>query len=688
MATAIITHPLSIDLDRPQDGLKIETIVTDPGWCQYFSALADHYSGLLHEVTKDTKLIGGLGSVIYLIDVDVIRNLVEDRYQDPRLQREAIRLFADPLFRYAIPLGAFEELIVWLRGFLSSRMAWKEDYKFTGNLSRLDTLRELASSFGISIDSSNDPKILDQLFAKLRSFTPLIERLIEFLNRRNFEGVITDYESEDVADINAILGQAPRLEHKPDEASTQRAFRDSDKVQGTQSALNSARTRVRRDFHDATNLAIICKSARAKREHIRSNRACTSYALITETKVLLNLVHYVRESNNELTNDLSRLLGSKGSVLPGLYPVLTPRRAFIVEDVRRRYDIERTAIDNLQRERSVYDTLGDTLRESMRSLQTGSNELVLPETLTSSLQHLIGVYRSEDSFYRDLERNRALEASLKLFEKKHKLLTTVEVMEQVHSDKIGLEAAAESFFKVLSRLSSLLNKWTPTSYILRQPMTDESGKFEEIVIHSINPPELVIQGERYLGELPGLAPSYLAYSFRWTTASTDRQFFDALNQVVEISKGGQRGQPLEVVPLPDDQDLQSEAMLIFTDAGPYYTPLAALSDALSSNHSFIDELRLVINPLSPEDPSGKERKIQAIRVVTLFGDFQLDIMGDDEGTREVFVISHYNLGEQIAYLCEATSLSIVFPNALNEELQKITSVFAHYSERSKTGEAA
>ena len=657
MSTSLVAYPATVNRSKAKgESLSIKTILTDKAWTQYFGALAYHYSTLLFDATKDAHLVSELGSTVYLIDADVVRNLVEDRYKDARLRREAMRLFEDPRFSYAIPVGAFLELIEWLRGYMSSRMVWREDYRLSVNLDKPDALNELARVFDIATEACDEQAVIDRIFSSIRMLMPMAERLVEFFSRPNFKGIVADYDLDDVADLHDILGKIPRP------------------------ADESLYSRARKDFRDAANLALICKRLRVRSRH--PAEPPPSYILITQTRAILELLESVRGLSDSSLEILSRLFESPGPIVEGLYPVLSPRRAFIVEDVRKRYDLGQDTLAGLLRSRRVYDDVGSLLREHSReSLPNSSRaESPLPVQLSSCLAHLIDVYHGEDSFYRELEKERAIEASLRYFERKHRVATDSGIKERIRLEKTNLESETRSFFSVLNKLTTLLNRVSVTSYELERNL-DESGNFEEISIHSLNPSDLVLQGERYIDMSTG-ARGFVAYSVRWQTSCTEHQFFHAIDNIIRFPRDVRGDSRLSVTAVADESELPSEGLIIFSNVGVFWTGLGNIARLLTTRKFSISDFVRVIESARKSKGSSievDEIEIKALRVMTGFGDFQLDVLADDDGAREVFVISHFNIGEQISFLCEATSLYGIMPQTLNDALQRITNTFPRFS---------
>src|SRR5262249_54826935 len=134
-----------------------------------------------------------------------------------------------------------------------------------------------------------------------------------------------------------------------------------------------------------------------------------------------------------------------------------------------------------------------------------------------------------------------------------------------------------------------------------------------------------------------------------------------------------------------DEELPAEGLLFFTSIGVFWSPLHEALIPLAQDGRVMDKWKHTVVGVTSTSPDRLE--IQAIRVQTDFADFQIDLINDESGIREVFVITQHNIGEQIAHLCESTSLLGVVPAKLNEALQKITSSFPLYSNDLKSTDA-
>jgi hypothetical protein len=643
--------PAPVRLREPRVDLTLQSIVSDPEWRRYFGALADHYSRVLSDTIGDSHLVAELGEVVYLIDADVVRNVTQIRYKDSRLQRESFRLFQNTQFQFAIPLGAFQELVEWLQGIVPNKITWTED-SLRVSLTPEETVRELARAFDVSGPDADPIEIVERISAVVEAERPVVERLLDILTRPNFRGVVADYEYHDVDRLGRIVGQ---MDRSPSDRND---------------------SRVTRDFRDAVNLAIVCQSSRLRADRKVRNKAVEkpSYVLVTQTQLLLDLAKNLHNSADESTLIFSSLLGLKSTVLPGLYPCMSPRRAFIVEEVRRRSGLSRVSIKTLSSERQNFQDLADALRTD----ESEGHKEPLPELTTKAtdaldahLEHLVDVYHRSDPLFRILERDRVWEASLRIFEEKHRVQGSPE---RGRIRRFKFET--ESFFKVLHRLQQLIAKLSPTSYRLkREP--DETGTLEELTIYSEHPGEMVVQGEIYLEVGPDGSRRSRAYSFRWPTSCTDYKFFAAVRGITESNRRAIISEKeLRFLPALALEDVQ-EGLIVFTNLGTYRSPVMQISGQISLRQLSLERIYRALRTAISDDRA--EIAIEAIRVCTPFGDFQVDFVGDGSGEREVFIISHVNIGEQISHLCESTCMYAIVPIKLNAILQTVTTEFPRFA---------
>jgi hypothetical protein len=639
-----ITVPISVKLhERVPGQLPIEKILKDNAWRRYFSALAEHYLSLLRHTAADVRQIAEFSIVTYLIDADVVRNLVESRPGHSKQTRDAVEFFETEHIQYAMPIGAFQEIVEWLQSFMPSAISWaslvsEPQHHLTAPM----TLREMALAFGISLDGRGDDALADRLIAAVGTNRIVLERVLAVFTNKGFAGVVTDYDLEDVMQLHSIIGQMPRVYD------------------------DNRDTRLRRDYRDAVNLAIVCKAIRAKNHDAHTRNA--GYVLVTQTRVLLDLVRQAQEDGDEDTIlALSSLLGMRAPVLENLYPVMSPGRVYIVEDARARQGLNESTITSLDGEERVYEELlrvlsrrGDT-RYGYASLRQDA------AAVRTCLEHLAGTYQTEE-FYRKLERRRAIEASLQYIESKQSTSTVLRPASEPE-----FEIQLNSFFRILQQVQLTVDQITPVSYSLTTIDEEDFGPnhVQDYVIRSTSPGEDVLRGEVF-SATP--AQEYQAYTTRWLTSCTEKRFFSALSTTLLSKSSITKFSDAAFRRISDPQEVWPEGILLFTTDGVFGRQ-CDVGRAIKG--ATLEQLLAAVRATDPV--TRPDIRIDALRICTEFGDFQLDL-GIQSIQREVFVVTHVDIAPQIVHLCQMTSLLTIFPVRLNEVLKQITSHFPQFQE--------
>ncbi|MGB6689756.1 MAG: hypothetical protein WBE76_18120 [Terracidiphilus sp.] len=396
--------------------------------------------------------------------------------------------------------------------------------------------------------------------------------------------------------------------------------------------------------------------------------------------MLLDLADNLHNTpNGDAADVLGSLFGQPGPLIPGVYPVLSPRRAFILEDLRSSRGLDNSSLATLAEERRVYEDLGQILRErgvaaskSRRATEAAQLNAVEFE---AKLKHLARLYYGEDSALRRIERIRAMDASLQYFERRHKVEADPGAMEVSQ-----LKRQAESLFRVLFRLGKLFNKFADTAYRIER--RSEFGDCVQLfTIYSDRPTEVIAEGELYFGSTSGRTPA--AFSIRWQTSCTETGFFSALDTILRSlrsNRWAERALELSVVP---EDGRGFEGLIVFTNLGPLRERLDALPKSLKA----LTLAQIVEAAGAALQATPEQIVVHAVRIATPFGDFQLDIAPDSEGDREVFIIFHCDISKSISYLCEATGIFGVFLAKFRETVAEVTNVFRHPGQADEKGAA-
>src|SRR5262249_16955860 len=135
------------------------------------------------------------------------------RYKDDLSRRETEKLFENPNFLYALPLGAFQELVEWLRSFIPDGLnVWNTNVfqQISGTFTTDDAIKKLARAIGVSVEGTTQMDLMEKVNDAIEHDTLDIERFIYLLTRPNCLGVVGDFDQEDVAKLNLIIEDIPR----------------------------------------------------------------------------------------------------------------------------------------------------------------------------------------------------------------------------------------------------------------------------------------------------------------------------------------------------------------------------------------------------------------------------------------------------------------------------------------------
>jgi hypothetical protein len=674
METIMVSGPAPVELEVIERGPDFGEVLADAVKRADIRQEAEHFASLCSTILADLRLIRELDPVIYLIDFDVIRNLIDSKPLDRENQRQALRMFENADFQYAIPIGAFTELLVWLRSFAPTYVkAPPPGPVASGN--RKDALRQLALAVSVWPDNPNESELIREIAVAAASLTDITKVLLSCLERKNFRAVFCDYDEESRSTWQEILEDSQRHE--------------------------AGRPRDIRDYRDSQNLAVLSQGANARQRGGRQGKAESqppeSFVLLTQTSILLDLVHKLeREQQWKMAQLLAKLFGRSESahdesrvLYPSGFPVMTSQRASFVEELREGRAFARQSRSMVESMKRIFEKLSSILEVSDESYPTAANVKI--DQLRSCISELNDFEGSR--FYRTLFVDRLL--SQDRSDTGERQPPRLGSQNRIESSAAGLmlaETTVEFFYRSLTALNQRLKLIAPTRYQLVQKL-HPTGSFSELTVLSTDPNELVMKGECYIDRIEESDVS-VAYSFRWQTTAQERRFFAALQAIFAIvDAGGQAALPpdLTLRQITGEEDQPQEGMLYFTNAGVFWGPLQEVFLGLSRGIRALEKVKRTIARMlqrsdeeqSKASPVEAELKLHAVRVQTAFGDFQIDLAEDDSGAREVFVITTYNIGEQIAFLCEATSMLGVITERLNETLQVVTASFPRYEQALK-----
>ena len=667
LGPAVVRRDVSVLTVPPLPPAAVQAV--DPKWEQVLAQPvvrrrsredSDHFAHTYNSIGQDARLVLELDPVIYLVDNDVIRNLVDQESVSSEERRQIASAFENPNFQYALPIGAFSELMWWFGGKTPSAHG-SAPISPVKDGDRIGALKQLAHAVGLIPEETGERQLAREIAATVARYSNITSALVNFLDRKNFLGVFSDYDESTRTTLKEILARQER--------------RDRDK------------RRDMKDLHDAENLALVCKRAEQRSQESANSpgdqEKSPSFVLLTETLIVQ---HLAENASHVDSMTLSRLLGrpsEPGSnqyprLYPTAYPVLPPQRAHYVEELRRARGLNDESVGWVEHIASTYRQLARIFQEP----QVGFYHLPREKQL-HNVQQLINVLDELGNYQQDplfslVEKERLLSQAAEVSNAEP---ATIPLAPESEGSE-GFAAGPDLFFQTESLLRKLIwlnekfEEIAPTRYELQNTI-DASGSFTTLTIDSHHPEEVVMRGEVYLEE-PG-NPAPLAYSFRWQTVASERRFFAALQTIFALNSGvGKKVLPPHLVlePVTGSASAPSESLVFFTNAGPFRTTLADTFIPVARGARIIERVKNALGTII--DVAPEKIEIEAVRVQTGFGDFQLNLVNDEMGVREVFVITHVNLAQQIARLCQLTSLLGVLPRRLTETLQPVTTQFPEY----------
>jgi hypothetical protein len=636
------------------------------------ASVSEHYANLLRKSLTSIRQIEALQNVTYVLDTDLVRNLVENRFANPWTGKEADSFLAHKGVQYALPWGAFLEISHWFRSLSPASADWLgliETPLKPGN--RKSLAHRLAAMSGVSYsEKETSDAIIDRAVKAIGRNSYIAERLLTLLTRDNFRGIVRGQNLEDVQRIFRILSQAPR---RPKQGSSS-ASDDEDRAQ--------------KDFHDAINLAIVFQSVRAFKSGLASPES-PCYILVTNTFVLQNLPRWVHAELSDASPVLSELLGVSTPVVDGMYPVLNPRDAFAVEQARQ-YGSDKIVASVTER-KQAFDGLSDLLRnwEPNSSLYR----------FEGCLHHLRRVYFDQGALFAALDRERAIDALQQFAESRQTSASQAELTElrRMHEQ-------VRAFFKILQALQDRLNQEVPAPYnvsleAIAQGDDFDTPQVQSILITSAHSGEPLLEGELYRME-DDLTPR--AYVLRWCTPFAERDFFDSLGAVLRPIVRPESNVPrseFNVRRLLGLSEEWSEGLILYTSYGVFGCALSQLPSEWHwrgltfqlMTHAVETAIRrelLLATGKDVETVAASQEEsnaaplpivIRAVRVATHFGDFQIELDPSFGNSLPVIsVLTRRRIPDQIAFLCERTHPTGIFSLRLSESLRPITDLFPEF----------
>lgn len=245
------THPQHADVVK-----RIDQLLDDPSAREMLAYVTREYTFQLEHTIQDCKALLTPPNVTFLLDFDVLHTYIERRTPSSSDTVCVDFLLTTCDQSYALPIGAFQELVDWL-----GRSAHK-DFELallSASAERLspEHLRQLLLES--SPDGAPETSLLEDLTRRLEAQAVQYERLRSFLSSPRFQGVVLGHQGDDVRAIARFLGETRPPTPYP---------------------------HSRRDHRDALNLAVLLNAVRRTRDAATTGQHVTGYLLVTRTRAV------------------------------------------------------------------------------------------------------------------------------------------------------------------------------------------------------------------------------------------------------------------------------------------------------------------------------------------------------------------------------------------------------------------
>lgn len=631
-------------------------------WLEY---AADHYQKLLHTAFYDCKLLNCYSHVTYLIDFDVLK-----QYLTLRTIESSDTYFVDALFSrssqpYALPIGAFYELLEWLAGLANVPATIA---KLNRGLSASQALNTIAKVLtGRKTRPADKFDALQQVRGRLSEARIALQRLSRILEDDRFQGVVSQYDQADLEVVRKSVARCPRV------------------------ADPSGSTRSRKDERDSLNIAIAVKSMRTARTamKLRGVPRVGGYVLVSQTILVLDLLQYLqnREPNvARVFEEWSGILGEPNRPAVRYYPVLRPRQVLSAEILGIYSDPENailrahnwsTQFFQIAKELQLQTHLSE-LERSEVEYENIFNSLHTVETLQAARGFLNFIRqmlkRKEDrQVLHALEMQRASAISISL---DHKEITGRDLDRK---DEIAAESL--TFAKALRRVEQNIGGIKGFGYQIVTSEHPHLGVDAFEVLQRPSTPMLLapLTGEKYCDA--DSSSGYSMYVVRWPVVCRATQFLCELDSIV-VRPRGRRPRRKDRRPTSvwraltelndSNSGLLDEGFVAITSAGVYGCDLDVVLSSggfgkikLRNSKSFLRRVA------EPDHPPAEMRQL---RICTLFGDFIFDVnVTDGEDCKFAAVYSHLDISKHVAWLYCATTDNGPLRESVRRSLSEVLS---------------
>jgi len=603
--------------------------------------------------------------VCYLVDFDVIRNYLEMKSLANVDTFTVDFLFLDSKTSFAIPIGAFEELLRYLSGL--SKKSFRLNIALT-DCNREEAIRLIGDA--LDIKDSKELKVeelSEEIAYSLGKSILVLTRLLGLLTNPRFEGVKSQYDETCYeAWLNAVEKSRRTADPKP-------------------------RSDV--DRRDAMNLAVASrnlfprkalKSGAWKDEHV-------CYLLVSQTRAVLQLIP---DTEGEEIENVTNYFDVDIIVLRGIYPAVHPQDAMVVE-LLGGADNPTVALTRIQSRALDFRQLADHLQNQYVFAMTAPPE-ELKELYVEAFGSFILQERKQiqEEIKKISEGLLTVENELRLVEETR---ATIESEDQAQLRQVGVDPHSEDelrvkslhFSRLLGEIIEALEVTPGAEYGLQvsNPQADVPFARFEIgpVPHASGGIETFLWGELYPWRETNLrAETYEYFALRWSIVCLEEDMIHSFVNAWEIvDEATDVAQPVPLVRIDNGHEYWKQGLIVQTSAGDYGMLLEIAACGGSWEWLSLRKLGPLVKEAAGQNkaPDGRNTvpNIMCLRVNTACADVIYDVrVAPDMRRRHLTVLSHYNISGQIADLYKKTGLLFCNQPKLAEVLDKCLKGFRQY----------
>ena len=677
--------------DLPPEDVSFEswnTLLDDPDKLDWLLVATRYYVDLFNNFWWDCYQLTSYKSLVYLIDFDVLRDYLEI---DQAKQFDAVvldSLFYESSKEYALPAGAFLELL----DYLARMTRTTHNISATvGNMNRTEVIRQLGLFLDIEDAAELDPdatveEILHRLDRKVLALT----RLLNILTDPRFVGVVSTHDEADKVRLERIIKDVPRNPA----ARTKKGKRDKN------------------DKRDATNLAIAIKRAR----EAKSDPQLPGYILLSGTTVVHDLPKQMIKNRLEqrFPGQLQMMLGF-GRELPVIspdtsetpdisvfFPVMHPRQVVNAE-LLGVFENPSLTLLRTRAMRNDFHKVNDHLQ-----VRATINRLIEAKKNDGSVMNpvLASEWQEAETSLKSIAKEMLSARWRGLYKFEQRRITSISI-EHARREQEGeavttadeLKYKSTRLLELLGQVHAAFETVPGFEYRIEFEETEPWQPYEAFKLVQLPSPDGYLPlatGEMYGDPSEDAAPSPSYYAIRWPVACKMEQFINAVRRLLvsltREHRGGAAaaGRELSFAPVGADLSVWEEGVIVYCNDRAFGSPLQSILHRKDWGFLRLNPLlRQLKQILDDEARAGGDEAparalIQQCRINTMFGDVVFDVEpAEGELVRYLSVISHYNLGPQIALLYKATGTQAnnIILKKLSRELRE---TFADYEELPET----